>query len=226
MDYRTNGPLLAVAWFDRRNVYFLSTMHRAELDEDVTVKRKNADGSRVDVPCPPLLPDYQQYMRGVDRGDQLVTYYNLSRRSKKWWKQCFSHLVECSLLNSYVLDGLAFPQRHSQKGANERDFLSFRLDVATGLIGSFHSMKRPGRPRSGEYSDVARMDLQLGHWPVGTKRKAECVVCCKKRTKLHLPRSECRHESRVICSHCDVHLCIDEQRKCFMKYHTDIQYWL
>ena len=48
-------------------------MHRAELTSgQETVKRKNPDGSRIDVTCPPLLPDYQQYMRGVDRGDQLI----------------------------------------------------------------------------------------------------------------------------------------------------------
>ena len=82
IDYRSNGPLLAVAWYDRRNVYFLSTMHRAELDIDVTVKCKNPDGTRTDVTCQPLLLDYQEYMRGVDQGDQLVIYYNLSRRSK------------------------------------------------------------------------------------------------------------------------------------------------
>ena len=86
IDYRYNGPLLAVAWYDRRNVYFLSTMHRAELDIDVTVKRKNPDGTRTDVTYPPLLPDYQQYMRRVDRADQLVAYYNLSRRSKNGGK--------------------------------------------------------------------------------------------------------------------------------------------
>ena len=111
------------------------------------------------------------------------------------------------------------------KGIQEEG-LSFRLDLAMGLVSSFHSRKRTGHPRSGEYSDIQRMDLQRGHWPVGIKRKAECVVCSKKRAKLHLQRSDCRHESRVICSYCDVHLCIDEDRKCFMKCHTDIQYWL
>ena len=60
-------------------------MHRAELD-NVTVKHKNPDGTRTDVTCPPFLPDYQHYMRGVDRGDQLATYYNLSRRSKNGGK--------------------------------------------------------------------------------------------------------------------------------------------
>ena len=63
MEYLSNGPLLAVAWFDRRSVYFLSTMYRAECDEPVTIKRKNPDGSQLDAECLPLLPGYQQYMR-------------------------------------------------------------------------------------------------------------------------------------------------------------------
>ena len=98
-DYRSNGPLLAAVWFDRRFIYFLSTMHSAESSTPVTVKRTNQDGSRNDVPCPPLLPDYQQYMRGVDRGDQLIGCYNVGRRSKKWWKRVFAHTrvlyIEC-----------------------------------------------------------------------------------------------------------------------------------
>ena len=41
IDYRSNGPGLAVAWHDRRNIYFISTMHRAKLTSGhETVKRK------------------------------------------------------------------------------------------------------------------------------------------------------------------------------------------
>ena len=82
IDYGSDGPLLAVALYDRRNVYFLGTVHQAEVDIDVTLICKNPDCTRTNVTCPPLLPDYQQYMRGVDLGDQLVTYCNLSGRSK------------------------------------------------------------------------------------------------------------------------------------------------
>ena len=44
--------------------------------------------TREAVTCPPLLPDYQTLMRGVDRGDQLIGYHNIGRRLKKWWKEC------------------------------------------------------------------------------------------------------------------------------------------
>ena len=94
-DYRSNGPLLAAVWFDRRFIYFLSTIHRAESTTPTTVKRRNLDGTQDDITCPPLLPDYQLYMRGVDRGDQMIGCYNVGRRSRKWWKRVWSHLIEC-----------------------------------------------------------------------------------------------------------------------------------
>ena len=81
-DYLSNGPLVAAVWFDLQYVYFLSTTHVGASQGD-TVKQRNPDDSSLDVSYPPLLPDYQQYMRGVDRGDQVVGYYSIGRRSKK-----------------------------------------------------------------------------------------------------------------------------------------------
>ena len=77
-DYRSNGPLLAVVWMDKRYTYFVSTLYRAETSGDpTTVKRCQLDGTQVDVECSPLLPDYQVFMRGVDRSDQLIGLYNV-----------------------------------------------------------------------------------------------------------------------------------------------------
>jgi len=55
-DYLSCGPLLAAVWYDRRFVYFVSTLHKAEQDGD-TIPWHAQDGSMIDVPCPPLLPD-------------------------------------------------------------------------------------------------------------------------------------------------------------------------
>ena len=83
-DYRSNGPLLAVFWRDKRYIYFISTIHGAGLCDGspVTVLRRQQDGSQIPIVCPPLLPDYQACMRGVDRGDQMIGCYNVGRRSK------------------------------------------------------------------------------------------------------------------------------------------------
>ena len=80
-------------------------MHVAESSSVYpTVKRRRLDGTQVEVACPAVLPDYQIYMCGVDRGDQLQSYYNIGRRSTKWWIRVFFYIVECAILNSYILD--------------------------------------------------------------------------------------------------------------------------
>lgn len=55
-DYRSNGPLLAIRWMDKRYIYFVTTLHRTEMtiDDPVTVKMRQADGTRIDVECPPF----------------------------------------------------------------------------------------------------------------------------------------------------------------------------
>ena len=73
--YVSNGPLLDCSWVDKRTIYFLSTLHPASLpasSSPPSVKRKKIDGTQESVTCPPLLPDYQAFMRGVDVGTKLL----------------------------------------------------------------------------------------------------------------------------------------------------------
>ena len=200
-------------------------MHVGESRGD-TVKRKNPDGTTANVPCPPLLPDYQQYMWGVDRGDQLIGCYNIGR-SKKWWKKVFSYIIECSLLNAYILARYAQPTLHDPplRGRKKRDFINFCLDVAEQLIGSFHFRQRSGQPPRAESAPPMRLNKNRPHYPIQETKKLECVVCSAKHVKQHLSRSEMQYESRIQCSYCNVHLCISKDRECFSKYHTMECYW-
>ena len=152
-DYRSNGSLLAVVWMDKRYIYFVSTLHCAKTMDPTTVKRRKLDGTQEDVECPPLLPDYQAFMRGIDRSDQLICLYNVGRRSKKWWKRVFSHILECAILNAYVLDSHIHPLEHALRGRCKRDFLTFILQLAEELIGGFSSRKRAGR-RASEHQNL------------------------------------------------------------------------
>lgn len=68
------------------------------------MKRRKLDGSHEDVYCPTLLVDYQQYMTGVDVGDQMMGYIKHCKEEQKWWKRVFFYILECSILNSYVID--------------------------------------------------------------------------------------------------------------------------
>ena len=116
-------------------------------------------------------------MRGVDRGDQAISYYNLGRRSTKWRKRVFSYHIDCSILNSFVLDSFVQTAAHASKGRKKRDLLSFRLELTTDLISSFSSRKRPGRPMSILHGMHDRLNPTLGHYPEHIQKKIDCVVC-------------------------------------------------
>ncbi len=215
LDYRSNGPILATVWKDKRVIHFLTTIHMARCSFPVTVKRRKKDGTQKEVESPPCLPDYQKYMRGVDRGDQLMGYYNVGRRSKKWWKRVFSYLIEVCILNAHNL--------HKFSTQPQVDFLQFRLNLATQLIGTMKKASR-GRTQSVDRTKLLRLDSSKGHLP-GVAPRRRCVVCCKVREKRDLTKHEYRHESCIKCSVCEVHLCLNEKRNCYKLYHTELEYW-
>ena len=161
------------------------------------------------------VPDYQAYMRGVDRGDQWRKYYNIGRRSKKWWKRLFGYSIEVFLLNAFVLDASVRPAEHARHGRGNSDFLTFRLEVANELIAGFSSCQCSGRPRSMENAQLDRLNPSLGYRPVHTDTKANCIVCLGVIGRKKLPIVGNRHESRVQCSHCKIHLCVAAGRPCF-----------
>ena len=155
LDYRSNAPIVATVWKDKRIIHFLTTIHMAKCSLPITAKRREKDGTQKDVECPPCLPDYQKFMRGIDRGDQMMGYYNVGRRSRKWWKRDFSYLIEVCLLNAYVL--------HKFSDEVQADFLQFWLDLAVQLIGTVRR-QACGRPRSIEQTELLRLDSTKGHF--------------------------------------------------------------
>jgi len=112
-------------------------------------------------------------------------------------------------------------QISTHKGVSKRDYLSFHLEVAAGLVGIFSSRQRAaGHPQS---SQDKRFKKELGHLP--TKGKSALFVACAAiHKKFKLPRNAIRPETMMMCSTCEVHLRIDEERQCYAKYHTLLEF--
>ena len=93
--------IAAVRWHDRKDVYALSTFIGDEL---TTVKRRGkTSGSRVDVSCPEIIADYNQFMGGVDLADQHFCYYSVGRKNMKWWRKIFWRLHDIAIVNAAVI---------------------------------------------------------------------------------------------------------------------------
>ena len=94
--------LTALQWQDKRLVTMLSTIH----NDDMISKRRrtrHAVGGREEIEKPVMIEEYNTYMGGVDKGDQLLSYYGFNHRTIKWWKIAFFHLVDVTIVNSYIL---------------------------------------------------------------------------------------------------------------------------
>jgi hypothetical protein len=52
---------------------------------------------------PQIVMDYNRHMGYVDKGDRMANSYSISRRTFKWTKKLFFHLLDLAILNSYIL---------------------------------------------------------------------------------------------------------------------------
>ena len=95
------GMVTASSWMDNKCVTVMSTTSQPAATG--TVLRCQKDGTRVSVPCPEAIINYNQKMGGVDRGDQLRGYYNCKVKSRKFYKYIFYFLLDVSITNAFIL---------------------------------------------------------------------------------------------------------------------------
>ena len=94
--------IIASKWIDSTDVYILSNFHSNDPNKITTVLRKNNKGVKIAVPAPPSIADYNKNMNSVDKFDQLMSSYNIDRRSKKWWHRIFFYFLDAAVLNAYI----------------------------------------------------------------------------------------------------------------------------
>ena len=198
--------LVALLWKDKKSILFLSNFH--DIDDVSCVERKNKDGTRTEISCPQLVKDYNAHMGYVDKADMMKSFYEIDRRSKKWWHRIMWHLLDVAVVNSFLI----FNERNEGKSLTLKEF---RLAVIAGLIGASKSSpgngKKIQRQQSAFKPYVApekRFD-KAAHMPMrGTSRR--CAFCSTASEP---------HRTKWSCETCEVGLCLSEAKNCFARYH-------
>ena len=153
--------------------------------------------------CPPIVSTYNKYMGGVDKNDQMKSYYQISVSGKKWWTRLLFDLIDRAIYNSLIL-------HNESPNHGKKDRKSFRLDLVKDLIGTFSSRRKRGRA-SLEQPQARFVERHFpSYLPLnesGKRMERRCTVCTTNKTK---------KKTSFYCLDCDVGLCA---APCFRIYH-------
>ena len=211
--FRRREHLLCLRYLDKRDVYMLSTIHPATVS--VLDKRDRTTGMAITKPT--CIVEYCKKMGGVDLSDQIGSYFSCLRKTTKWYKKLFFHLLNVMVINSYIL--------YKKYGPADKklDHLAFRRAVCQSLIDESPLSPRPSLSgRKAAVQDVPER-LKERHFPdyilagPGAKRARpmrDCVGCNPIKSRR---AGKKRKQTSYWCPDCQKPLSVPE---CFRVYHT------
>lgn len=199
------GKMMIMRWRDKKYVHFISSIHNPEIVK-VPNKLKN-----VEIEKPKIALDYNNTMGGVDRMDQQIGYYDVTRsRQRKYYKKIFRYLLDITIFNAFQL---------WKKKGNKKSNLEFRIELAERIVEKYHTHRHLKSKPAETVSNTLRLSAR--HFPdyiPPTEKKKEptrrCVICCNKNDD---NGKRIRRETRTYCKDCNAPLCAIP---CFKVYHT------
>jgi len=134
---------------------------------------------------PHIMEEYNWHMAYVDNSDHIANSYSMSQHNFKWTTKLFFHLLDLTVLNSWILLSSCGAKYTPQE---------FRLLLVRNLIGEAgKSQDRPtprvvGRPSMATTNVVRLKSCHNQHWPaksspnsaaicvhLAAREKAQCI---------------------------------------------------
>ena len=105
-DDHNPSPVVYTVWRDTRAVYVMSSAFPGHSENIVSKKKINSKTGTMDmcdIAIPLVVQKYNKYMGGVDKSNQYLAYHNVSRKSVRYWKTLFYHMVDIAAVNAIIL---------------------------------------------------------------------------------------------------------------------------
>ena len=171
------SPIVYTCWNDNQVVCSMSTTHPGHSSGTVRRKCKNNSTSSCevkDIPIPVMIAQYNRYMGGVDKSDQLLQYHSSLRRATRYWKTLFYHMLDVAVTNAFVLYNWGRMERE-EKAISENNF---RDAPILQIIERYRvqSTSHHCRPVS-TTSLPAPHECRVRHGSTVSTRKERCCYC-------------------------------------------------
>lgn len=207
--WKRQNEIYISKWKDKRDVLCITTGFHPKISETT-----NRFGKKLMKPSEIIA--YNNNMSGVDRCDQMVSYYSSPRKTIRWYKKIIFHLLDLSVWNSYYL--------YKRQTGSTIQFLGYREELIKSLIGLDPEIK-DGRSliklgTKVTYKDNVQPENRIAHYqekipaPLDYKRKTYFLRCkqCQKEER--------RKETSWRCKDCTAKpaLC---PGLCFERWHNE-----
>ena len=118
---------------------------------------------------PNVIQQYNRYMLGVDKLDQMMCYYSFIHKSTKWWRKVFFWILELTVVNSYII------YQHTRNEIKQNSVhLAFRLELIHHLIEPLLTSRL--QPLIPQPISKERLKHQNAHYMEMIRRKRkDCV---------------------------------------------------
>ncbi|KAG5873805.1 hypothetical protein JTB14_024121 [Gonioctena quinquepunctata] len=167
--------ILATKWQDKREVRMLSTMHTDEM----IICGKTLQGE--DKQKPSCILNYNENMGAIDKTDMLLSSTESVRKTIKWYKKVFLHLLDLSVLNAHVI--------YKVKTGDHMPLLKFQMKLVKELVDKYQ-MVRPRTSSSKIVGEAVPMRLVARHFPSHVEKNQNnkvvakrCVVCRRHKIR-------------------------------------------
>lgn len=216
-----------VKWYDTKPIYLCSNVMTSG-DVDIVKRWDRKKKEYIFIERPEIVRHYNKTMGGVDKHDQLVSFYRCFIKSKKWTLRLVSHAFDMAVSNCWLEYVEDFKNLKIAK-KNIMDLLNFRMRLAEELIYVGKTVtppsKKKGRPTNTP-SPVVQKKLYL------ESQKTKLVdsrpsTSVQHDTVSHLPNYDskkestrckatgCKGRTHVYCKKCNVHLCFTTKSNFF-----------
>jgi hypothetical protein len=93
---KVKGSWTAIVCKDKQNVNALKNLHSPPLEGNFCDEHGKAMK-------PAIIQDYNRHMGYVDKSDCMTNSYSISRQIWKWTKKLFFHILDLTILNSFII---------------------------------------------------------------------------------------------------------------------------
>lgn len=194
---RYGNRIMIGKWKDKRSVLYLSSEHENEMID--FINKRNIIKSK---PLP--IVKYNAFMSGVDRADQMMSYYPSEHKTIRWYKKIFIHILQMLLLNSHALYNMYKPKL---------TFYEYRLHVIRSLL--------PPRVQVPLETPAQKRLRQAAHKIMRSEERDERNRLKRKNCRICWKNTNKKVKTTYFCDTCEDKpgLCLGQ---CFDTFHDNL----